>query len=72
LDASAVIVEVNPAADIAPVAVERDGAAVEQVGGEQRDDLLGLLAGAVVVAAAGDGDVDPVGAGVGEGGRRRP
>ena len=34
--------------------------AVDQVGDEQRDDLLGVLVGPVVVGAAGDRDVEPV------------
>ena len=72
LDAPAVVVDVQPVADVAPVAVERHLAAVEQVGDEQRDDLLRELVGAVVVAAAGDRDVEAVGAVVGAGDQVAP
>jgi hypothetical protein len=45
LDAGAVVGDVQPVADVAAVAVERDLLAVEQVGDEQRDDLLRELVG---------------------------
>jgi hypothetical protein len=48
-DAPAVVVHVQPVAHVSAVAVERHGAAVEQVGDEERDDLLGVLVVAVVV-----------------------
>ncbi len=67
LDTAAVVIHVDPAADVAAVAVQRDRPPVEQVGREQRDDLLRVLVRAVVVAAAGDPHVQPVGAGVGPG-----
>ena len=66
-DAAAVVVDVQPVADVEPVAVERHGAAVEQVRDEQRDDLLGELVGPVVVRAAGDAHRQAVGAVVGAG-----
>ena len=56
VDAGAVVVDVEPVALVEAVAVERDRAAVEQVGGEQRDGLLGVLVRPEVVGAAGDGD----------------
>src|SRR6202034_3053120 len=67
LEATSVVVHVDPAADVEAVAVQRHRLAVEQVRGEQRDELLRVLVRAVVVAAPGDGDVDPVGAGEGDG-----
>src|SRR6202042_2960698 len=67
LDATAVVVHVDPAADVETVAVERHRLAVEQVGGEQRYDLFRVLVRPVVVAATGDRDVDAVGAGEGDG-----
>ena len=54
VDAGAVVLDVAPVADVQAVAVERDLLAVEQVGDEQRDDLLGELVGAEVVRRAGD------------------
>ena len=63
----AVVVHVQPVALVAAVAVERDGPAVEQVGGEQRDRLLGVLVGPEVVGAASDGDRRAVGGEVGQG-----
>ena len=65
LDAPAVVVDVQPVADVPAVAVERHLLAVDQVGDEQRDDLLRVLVRAVVVGAAGDPDVQSVGAVVG-------
>jgi hypothetical protein len=49
-----VVLDVEPVALVAAVAVEGDLLVVEQVGDEQRDHLLGELVGAVVVGAAGD------------------
>ena len=63
----AVVVDVQPVADVEPVAVQRHRPAVEQVGDEQRDDLLRELVRPVVVGAAGDAHVEAVGAGVGQG-----
>ncbi len=56
------------------VAVERHLQAVQQVGDEQRDDLLRELVRPVVVGAAGDDHVQPVGAVVRQGEQvaRRP
>ena len=48
-----VVLDVDPVADVAAVAVERHLLAVEQVGGEQRDDLLGELVRPEVVASTG-------------------
>src|SRR5262249_37246228 len=53
-DRAAVVVHVDPVADVAAVAVDRNGLAAHGVGQGQRDQLLGKLARAVVVAAAGD------------------
>ncbi len=58
---------VDPVADVAAVAVERHLQPVQQVGHEQRDDLLRELVRPVVVAAPGDAHVQPVGPGVGPG-----
>ena len=56
-----VILDVDPVAHVQTVAVQRHLLAVEQVGREQRDDLLGELVGAVVVRAAGHDDGQAVG-----------
>ena len=54
VDGSAVVFHVEPVPHVFPVAVEGD-------------ELFGVLEGAVVVAAAGDGDRDAVGPAAGEG-----
>ena len=64
---AAVVVDVQPVADVEPLAVERHLQAVHQVGDEQRDDLLRELVGPVVVGAAGDADLHAERAGVGAG-----
>src|SRR4051812_17707369 len=48
VDAGTVVTDIEPVAHVETVAVERDGVAVQQVGDEQRDDLLGELIGPVV------------------------
>src|SRR5699024_776405 len=65
-DASAVIVDVQPVTDVHAIAVQRHGTAVEQVGDEQRDDLLRKLVRPVVVGASGDRHRNTVGAVVGQ------
>ena len=50
--------------DVEAVAVKRHRLAVEQVGGEQRDDLFRVLVGPIVIGAAGDPHVHAVGTGV--------
>lgn len=67
LDAAAVVVHVDPAADVPAIAVERDRQPVEEVSGKERDDLLGELVGTVVVGAPRDEDIEPVGPEVGAG-----
>ena len=66
-DALHVVVDVEPVPHVRAVAVERDLRAVEQVGDEQGDDLLGEVVVPVVVRAAGHAHVEAVGAVVGEG-----
>ncbi len=56
----AVILDVDPVAHVAAVAVERQRLVGERVGDEERDQLLGELVRAVVVRAARDDDVEPV------------
>ncbi len=67
LDGAVVVLDVDPVAHVATVAVQRHLGAVEQVGGEQRDDLLRELVRPEVVRAAGDDDRQAVGRHVGEG-----
>ncbi len=57
-DARAVVLDVDPVADLLPVAVHRQLLAVEGVGDEQRDELLGVLARSVGVRSARDDGVD--------------
>ena len=59
LDAAAVIVDVEPVADLLAVAVERQRLAVERVGREERQDLLRILVGPVCVGAARDRSIHP-------------
>ncbi len=61
----AVVLGVDPVADVAPVAVEPGADAVDEVRDLARDELLHVLAGAVVVGAVGDGGSQAEGAGPG-------
>ena len=61
----AVVLGVDPVADVAPVAVELGPDAVDEVGDLARDELLNVLVGAVVVGAVGDGGLQAEGAGPG-------
>ena len=53
-EARAVILDVQPVADVAAVAVDRQRLALERVENHQRDQLLGKLVRPVVVRAVGD------------------
>ena len=53
-DAGAVVLDVEPVAHVAAVAVDRQRLALERVEDHQRDQLLGELVRAVVVRAVGD------------------
>ena len=64
-DGGAVVLGVDPVADVAPVAVELGADAVDEVRDLARDELLNVLVGAVVVGAVGDGGREPEGAGPG-------
>ena len=66
LDAGAVVVHVEPVADVQPVAVERQLLALEGVGHEERDELLRILVRPVGVRAPGDHGRHPVGVVIGE------
>ena len=61
----AVVLGVDPVADVPAVAVELGADAVDEVGDLARDELLHVLVGAVVVGAVGDGGPEPEGAGPG-------
>ncbi len=50
-DAARVILDVKPVANLTAVAVERHRFAVDQIGDEERDQLLGILVRAVSVAS---------------------
>ncbi len=54
VDASTVILDVDPIAHLPTVAVKRERLVGERVGDEERDQLLGKLVGPVVVRAARD------------------
>lgn len=64
-DGGAVVLGVDPVADVAPVAVELGADAVDEVGDLPGDELLNVLVGAVVVGAVGDGGSQAEGAGPG-------
>ena len=67
MHAGAVVVDVEPVPLVEAVAVERERLPVEQVGGEQRDRLLGVLVRPEVVGAPGDDHGQAVGVVVREG-----
>src|SRR6185503_1561892 len=51
-DRAAVVEDVDPVARVPSAAVDRERLVLERVGHEERDQLLGILVGTVVVAAA--------------------
>ena len=61
----AVVLGVDPVADVPAVAVELGADAVDEVRDLARDELLHVLVGAVVVGAVGDGGLQAEGAGPG-------
>ena len=61
VERAAVIVHVQPVADVHAVAVERHRDVVDGVGDEQRNDLLRKLVGSVIVRRARDDDRHVVG-----------
>src|SRR5437899_8588059 len=66
LDPGAVVLNVEPIACLATVAVDGERLAVQGVRDEKRDDLLGVLVRAVGVRASSDRGVDAVGSNGGE------
>ena len=64
-DGRAVVLGVDPVADVLAAAVELGAHAVDDVGDLPGDELLHVLVGAVVVGAVGDRGSQPVGAGPG-------
>ena len=64
-DGGAVVLRVDPVANVLAGAVEPRAHAVDDVGDLARDELLHVLVGAVVVRAVGDRGAEPVGAGPG-------
>ena len=64
-DGGAVVLGVDPVADVPAVAVELGAHPVDQVRDLARDELLHVLVGAVVVGAVGDGGLEAEGAGPG-------
>lgn len=64
-DGGAVVLGVDPVADVLALAVELGAHAVDDVGDLPGDELLHVLVGAVVVGAVGDRGAKPVGAGPG-------
>jgi hypothetical protein len=60
VDAAAEVLDVEPVAHLAPVAVDRQRVAVQRVQDTKRDQLLGVLARPVVVRAAADDGLDAV------------
>ena len=65
VDAAAEVLDEEPVAHLAPVAVDRKRVAVQRVQDHQRNQLLGVLARPVVVRAAADHRLDAVGVCVG-------
>src|SRR5262245_24539673 len=60
VDGRAVVEDVEPVADVAAVAVQRERLVVQRVGDEQRHHLLGILVWTEVVRRACDDDGHPV------------
>ena len=67
VDGPAVVFYVEPVPHVFSIAVEGDGAVLEGPFDGEGDELFGVLEGAVVIAAPGDGDGDAVGPAVSEG-----
>ena len=67
IDRGRVIFDEEPVAHVASVSVERQRLIIDRVGDEERDELLGVLVGAVVVRRARHDDRHSVGSPVGEG-----
>ena len=65
MDAAAEVLDVEPVAHLAAVAVDGQAVAVQRVEDAERDQLLGVLARAVVVGAAADHGLEAVGVRVG-------
>ena len=65
VDAAAEVLDVEPVAHLAAVAVDGQAVAVQRVEDAERDQLLGVLARAVVVGAAADHGLEAVGVRVG-------
>ena len=65
-EGGAVVLGVDPVADVAPVAVEPGAYPVDEVRGLERDELLHMLVGVIVVGAVGDGGLQAEGAVPGE------
>src|SRR6266536_5819195 len=65
VDGRAVVEDVEPVAHVPAVAVERHRPVLQRIGDEERDDLLGVLVGAEVVAAPRDDHGQTVGEPVG-------
>ena len=65
-DPAGEVIDVQPVAHVAAVAVDGQGVASERVEDHQRDQLLGVLARAVVVGASTDNRLQAIGVEVAE------
>jgi len=55
-DCLVVVLDIEPVADVPPIAVDREGLAFEHVEDHEGDEFFGELIGAVVVRAVGEGE----------------
>ncbi len=66
-DRLVVVLDIEPVADVPPIAVDREGLAFEHVEDHEGDEFFGELIGAVVVRAVGEGERQAIGVVVGLG-----
>ncbi len=66
VDGFAVVLHIQPVADIFSCAVDRQGPVVQGVGDHQRDQLLRKMIRPVIIGAAADGHRQPIGPVVGQ------
>ena len=60
-DCFVVVLDIEPVADVPPVAVDREGLAFEHVEDHEGDELFRELIGPVVIGAVGEGEREPIG-----------
>lgn len=59
------VIDIEPVAYVGPAAIDGQGLSFQGMADHEGDELLPVLAGAVVIAAVGDRGRNPIGAGKG-------